>query len=156
MSRLILFSSFVSNYQPMQSKLPRSILTYIWQLLSVNFGFSWVYVFVTCSCRLTEGLDECHSSDSGWYSLPSSARRLQQTKVKGGGTSRRNATASRLDFPYNCTPFTCKYNKHFIGRNFTHKHKKNYITVWFPQSNTRDTKIRSLMKCNFLWQGCEN
>lgn len=76
-----------------------------------------MYVSVTCSCRLAEGLDECHSSDSWWYSLPSSARRLQQTKVKGGGTSLRNATASRLDFPYNCTPFTCKYNTYFIGRN---------------------------------------
>lgn len=116
---------FAVLFKIIGSNLLKPILTCIWQLLSVNFGLSCIYVLGTCSCRLAEGLDECHSSDSGWYSLPSSARRLQQTKVKGGGTSRRNATASRLDFPYNCTPFTCKYNKHFIGRIFTNKHTEN-------------------------------
>lgn len=104
-----------------------------------------MYVSITCSCRLAEGLDECHSSDSGWYSLPSSARRLQQTKVKGGGTSLRNATASRLDFPYNCTPFTCKYNTHFNGRKITYKHKE-YVTLHgFP-----DQSVGVLKRWSFI------
>lgn len=40
-------------------------------------------------------------------SEPSSNSCRQQTSVNGGGTSFRKVTASRRDFPYSCTPFTC-------------------------------------------------